>query len=89
MCVNSNEFIFFIIYLLGLLITWKLFDIQIYKLYKESKSDSDYDEWMQDTEWGGIPVLLIFCWPLALVILIIVNIIQYINYIRDNRRIKK
>jgi hypothetical protein len=76
MCVNNNELIFFIVYLLGFLMTWKLFDIQIYKLYKESKSDLDYNEWTQDTDWGGIPILLIFCWPLALVILLLIRIIQ-------------
>lgn len=85
----SNELIYFILYLIGFLFTLKLFNIQVYRLYKESKSNSNYKEWSQDTEWEGIPFLLIFGWPLALIILIIINIIQYIKYIRDNRRINK
>ena len=78
MCWNNvNEFYIILIYIIGLFITWKDFNIQIYKLYKKSNSTLNYNEWLIDSKWDGIPILFIFCWPLALVILLLSRIIQF------------
>jgi hypothetical protein len=63
--------------MVGLFITLKEFNTQIHKLYKKSNSTLNYDEWLIDSKWDDIPILFIFCWPLALVILLLSRIIQF------------
>ena len=71
-----NEFYAILIYIIGFFITWKEFNTQIHKLYKKSDLTLSYDEWLRESGWEGIPLFFIFCWPLALIILLLVRIIQ-------------
>lgn len=73
---TTNEFYIILIYIIGFFITWREFNVQMRKLYKKSNSTLSYDEWLQESEWEGFPLLFLFCWPLALVILLLIRIIQ-------------
>jgi heme/copper-type cytochrome/quinol oxidase subunit 2 len=80
MCWNNiNDVVILIIYIIGFFITLDQVNMQIYKLYKESKSELEYEDWLHESKWEGMSLILIFCWPLALIIIIIINIFQFLN----------
>jgi hypothetical protein len=82
MCWNFDyRIIYILIYVIGLCITYYLFNKKMYKLYKESNLKISYNDWLNCTEWIGVFLLLPFCWPIVITIFIITYIVKiFKNY---------